>query len=248
MRPIVSRPELDSNTVNAMIERQLYYCRVNDELRLKYSNREGVYKFLDNKGNNRASCTSLEVRSATDYILSLQGVSVEMHTGNYDADHEATMKRSLNNELGALGVPKLLPNYNVSYRSSEYRHWTVNGWTPDRVIPPAGHKCDWTHLTLLVKPSYRYNGVCFADLDQDTRMQLLEPCVSDARPSEEWGSTIVTLVWLDSQAGDDDLTYGLRAWTNRTTVKLYKDEANLVRDPKALATFYKQVRQYMEAE
>lgn len=246
MRPIVSRPELDSNTVKARIEYQLHCCGVNDELRLKYPNREGVYKFLDNKGNNRASCTSLEVRSATDFILLLQDVSVEMHMGNYDADHEATMKRSLNNELGALGVPKLLPNYNVSYRSSEYRHWTVNGWTPDRVIPPAGHKRDWTHLTLLVKPSYRYNGVSFADLDSDTRMQLLAPCASNARPGEEWGSTIVTLVWLDGQAGDDDPTCGLRVWTNRSTVKLYKDEANLVLDPEVLATFYKQVRQCME--
>lgn len=245
MRPIVSRPELDSNTVNAMIEKQLDYCRINDELRLKYPNREDVYKFL---GKTKASCTAFEVRSATDILLLRNNMPIEMHMGNYDADHEATMKRSLNNKLGALGVPELLPNYNVSYRSSEYRHWTVNKWTPDKGIPVAGHKRDWTHLTLLVKPSYRYNGVCFADLDQDTRMQLLEPCVSDARPGQEWGSTIVTLVWLDSQAGDDDLTYGLRAWTNRPTVKLYKDEANLVRDPEVLATFYKQVRQYMEAE
>lgn len=251
MRPIVSKSERDANTVNEMIERELEHCSVNEKLRLEHPNREEVYKFLDNEGNNRASCTAFEVRLATDYILSLQDIPIEMHTGNYDAGHEATMKRSLNNKLGALGVPELLPNYNVSYRSSEYRHWTVNKWTPSRVIPVAGHKRDWTHLTLLVDPDYRYNndngGVCFADLDQDTRMQLLTPCVSDARPGEEWGATTITLVWLDKQAGDDDLTYGLRAWTNRTTVRLYKDEARLAFDPEVRATCYKQLRQLMEA-
>lgn len=246
MRPIVSRPELDSNTVNAMIEKQLDYCRTNDKLRLEYPNRVGVYRFLRERN---ASCTALEVRSATDYILLSQGVSIKMHMGNYDDGREATMKRSLNNNLGALGVPKLLSNRNVPYESSEFRHWTVEEWTPDMGIPRAGYEDDCTHLTLLVKPSYRYNGVSFADLDQDTRMQLLRPCVSDARPGQEWGAGIaVTLVWLDSQASEDDLTYGLRVWTNRPEIKLYKDEANLVRDPKVRATYYKQLRQLMEDE
>ena len=107
------------------------------------------------------------------------------------------------------------------------------------------------HLTLLLDPAYRYNDdgseLRFADLDTDTREQLLAPYNPDARSGQEWGATGVTLVWLDDQAGKGDRTYGLRAWTNRPTVKLYKDEARQMQNSEALTQYYKQLRQLMEA-
>lgn len=247
MRPISSKPDRDTNVVKEAIARQLKLCRINDDLRINYPNRKEVRTFLY---EHLASCTAFEVRTVTDHILLLQSMPIDMHMGDYDEGHAASMRRS-SNSIGSWGVPELLPNYSVPFESSEYHHWTVLKWTPDMGIPIVGHKRDWVHLTLLLDPAYRYNDdgseLRFADLDTDTREQLLAPYNPDARSGQEWGATGVTLVWLDDQAGKGDRTYGLRAWTNRPTVKLYKDEARQMQNSEALTRYYKQLRQLMEA-
>ena len=71
MRPISSKPDRDTNVVKEAIARQLKLCRINDDLRINYPNREEVRTFLY---EHLASCTAFEVRTVTDHILLLQSM------------------------------------------------------------------------------------------------------------------------------------------------------------------------------
>lgn len=233
MRIVAYNPVTDHYGIQSKLAEQLELCRVNDAARSMYPNRTRLLKWLH---QYRASNTALEVRVATDYLLLKAGCPVGMHHGDYQKDDKVNVVRSTD-QLGVLGVPELLPNHNVPYENTEYRHWTVVDWTPEMGVPVVGHKHDWTHLTLLVNPK------CGWPDDPERRLNLLHPLNSAARPGEEWGATMLTVVWLDQEASGKDL--GLCAWTNRPDVRVYKDEAALMHSSVDVAQYMRQLKQLM---